>query len=376
MDSDLYVGGALAFRARGILITKLTMKISPQFPATPVKPQTARLKSLVFVRLKRIMFYLIIGILALAAIGAIYQVIATALDKRAYPPPGQMIDVGGYQMHLYCTGANVDGSSTVILENGLGSISSAWALVQPEVAKGTRVCSYDRAGMGWSDSSPELRDAVHIAKDLHTLLHNANIMGPYVLVGWSFGGLYAREYAGQYGDEVVGLVLLDSSHPDQWTSTPEGQRQFESNAKIYSIAPALVRLGVMRVMGLVQPASGLPTPYSEALKASFAATKDWDTQSAEFLASLTTAAQVRETEVLEDTPLLVLTATEHGTPPKQEQLWQDWQIELASLSTNSVHQIVEGADHASFWRDPEIAKVSIAAILEAVEAARTGAVLR
>lgn len=354
------------------MITKLTMKISTQFPATPVKPQTTRPKSLVFVWLKRIMFYLIVGIVALAAIGAIYQVIATAMDKRAYPAPGQMIDVGGFRMHLYCTGVNTNGSPTVILENGLGSISSAWALVQPEVAKGTSVCSYDRAGMGWSDSSPEPRDAQHIATELHTLLQNAQIAGPYVLVGWSFGGLYAREYAGQYGDEVVGLVLLDSSHPDQWTSTPEGQRQFESNAKIYSVAPALVRLGVMRVMGLVQPTSGLPTPYSEVLKASFAATKDWDAQSAEFLASLITAAQVRETELLDDIPLFVLTATEHGTPPKQEQLWQDWQIELAALSTNSVHQIVEGADHASFWRDPEIAKVSVAAILEVVEAGRTG----
>jgi len=264
----------------------------------------------------------------------------------------------------------------VILEQGLGGISSAWALVQPEVAKVTRVCSYDRAGMGWSDSSPEPRDAQHIAQELHTLLRNANIPGPYVLVGWSFGGLYVREYAGQYGDGVVGLVLLDSSHPDQWTSTPEGQAQFESNAKIYSVAPALARLGVMRVMGLLQPASGLPTPYSEALKASFAATKDWDTQSAEFLASLATATQVHESGPLGKTPLFVLTATEHGTPPKQEQLWQGWQIELASLSTNSVHQIVDGADHAAFWRDPETAKVSIAAILQVVEAARTGAALK
>jgi pimeloyl-ACP methyl ester carboxylesterase len=312
----------------------------------------------------------------LAIIGAIYQAIASELDQRNYPPPGQLVDVGGYRMHLYCTGANVDGSSTVILEQGLGGISSGWALVQPEVAKVTRICSYDRAGMGWSDPSPEPRDAQQIAQELHTLLHNANIPGPYVLVGWSFGGLYVREYASQYGDEVAGLVLLDSSHPDQWTSTPEGQAQFETNARIYSVAPALVRLGVMRVMGLLQPASGLPSPQNEALEASFAATKDWDAQSAEFLASPATATQVRESELLDNTPVFVLTATEHGTPPKQEQLWQDWQTELASLSNNTVHQIVHGADHASFWRDPETVKVSIAAILDVVEAARSGAALK
>jgi len=337
-----------------------------------VKPQTAKFKKCVFVWLKRVALWLVIGIVALAAFGASYQAIATEMDKRAYPPPGQMIDVGGYQIHLYCTGANVDGSPTVILENGLGSISSAWALVQPDVAKVTRVCSYDRAGTGWSDSSPETRDAQHTAIELHTLLQNAQIPGPYVLVGWSFGGLYVREYAGQYPDEVVGMVLLDSSHPDQWTGTPEGQAQFESNAKIYSLAPTLVRMGVMRVMGLLQPASGLPTPYSEQLKASFAATKDWDAQSAEFLASVVTSTQVREYESLGNIPLFVLTATEHGTPQKQEQLWQDWQTDLASLSTNRIHQVVEGADHASFWRDPEVVKVTNEAILQVVGAARMG----
>jgi pimeloyl-ACP methyl ester carboxylesterase len=308
----------------------------------------------------------------LASLGAVYQAVATELDQRNHPPPGQLVDVGGYRLHVNCSGANVDGSPTVILEQGLGGSSSGWAWVQPEVARETRVCSYDRAGMGWSDPGSEPRDARHIAQELQTLLQNAEIPGPYVLVGWSYGGLYVREYAGLYGEEVAGLVLLDSSHPDQWTSTPEGQAQFESNANVYSVAPALARLGVMRVMGLVQPASGLPSEQDQALKASFAAAKDWDAQSAEFLASPATEAQVRESELPEDIPLLVLTATEHGMPPEQEQLWQDWQAELASLSNNTVHRIVHGADHASFWRDPETAKASSAAILAAVEAARTG----
>lgn len=352
------------------------MKLIAQSSATSVEPQTSRRKSRVSTRLMRLALWLIIGIFVLAAIGATYQIIATELDQRAYPPAGQRVDVGGYQMHLYCTGANVDRSPTVILETGLGSTSSAWALVQPGVAKATRVCSYDRAGMGWSDPSPGPRDAQHIAEELHALLQNAAVPDPYVLVGWSYGGLYVREYAGQYGDEVAGLVLLDSSHPDQWTSTPEGQAQFESNAKIYSVAPALARLGVTRVMGLLQPDSGLPAPHGEALKASSAATKDWEAQSAEFLASLDTAAQVREAGTLGDLPLFVLTASEHGTPPEQEQLWQSWQAELASLSINSIHQILEGADHASFWRDPATAQMSIAAILEVVEAARTGGALK
>jgi pimeloyl-ACP methyl ester carboxylesterase len=345
-----------------------------QFPSA--KPQIARSTSRALLWLKRVGLWSTIGLVSLAVVGALYQTVATSLDQGAYPPPGQMIDVGGYKLHLACTGANVNGSPTVILETGLGSISSAWARVQPEVAKQTRVCAYDRAGMGWSDPSSAPRDAQHIAQELHTLLHNASIPAPYVLVGWSFGGLYVREYAGQYSDEVSGVVLLDSSHPDQWTSTPAGQTQFEANARIYSVAPVLARLGVMRVIGLGQSPSSLPLEDNKALRASFAATKDWDTQSAEFLASLVTATQIRQYDSLGNTPLFVLTATEHGTPPEQEQLWQDWQIELASLSTNSAHQVVEGADHASFWRDPETSKLSIAAILKVIEAARTGAILK
>ena len=348
------------------------MKVVTQSPLTPVKLPTAKPRSWVSIWLKRIALGLAIAIGSLAAIGAIYQLIATAIDRRAFPPPGQLIDVGGFQMHLHCAGANVGGSSTVILEKGLGSTSSAWTLVQPEVAKATRVCSYDRAGTGWSDSSPEPRDARQIARELHTLLQNANIPGPYILVGWSMGGLYTREYAGQYGDQVAGLVLVDSSHPDQWTSTPGGQKQFESNARIYSLAPILARLGVMRLMGLRQPASGLPTPYNEQLTASFAATKDWDAQSAEFLDSPASMTQVRESKLPDNLPLFVLTATEHSMSPEQEDLWQVWQTDLALLSTNSIHQIVEGADHASFWRDPTMVKPSVAAILQVVKAARSG----
>jgi len=347
-----------------------------RFPSTIVEPRSARPRRQLFFWLQRLGLWLAISIFSLSALGALYQSIAVRRDQRAHPPRGEMIDVGGYRLHLYCTGTNMNGSPTVILETGLGSTFSTWGQVQPEVAKQTRVCAYDRAGMGWSDPGPQPRDAQHIAQELHTLLQNAKIPGPYVLVGWSYGGLYVRDFAGRYESEVGGLVLLDSSHPDQWISAPEGKAQFETNARIYSVAPVLARLGMIRLIGFAQPSSGLPSPYDEELKASFAATKDWDAQSAEFLASLETSAQVRLYPSFKNTPLFVLTATEHGTPAKQEQLWQGWQTDLASLSTNSVHQIVDGADHASFWRDLETAKISIAAILKVVEAARTGAVLK
>src|SRR5262249_28852565 len=152
--------------------------------------------------------------------GAVYQAIATQSDKRDYPPPGQLLDVGGYRLHLYCVG---QGSPTVIFEAAADMMSVDWSWIQPEIAKKTRACAYDRAGMGWSDPGPEPRDANQVSTELHTLLTHAGIAGPYVLVGHSAGGLYVRVYAAHYPEEVVGMVLVDPGHPDMPTRIPEMQ---------------------------------------------------------------------------------------------------------------------------------------------------------
>jgi alpha/beta hydrolase fold len=146
-------------------------------------------------RIGRALLALLTLIVGLATVGASYQAIATLRDRRAYPPPGQIVDVGGYKLHIHCIGA---GSPTVILLDGLPSMSIGWTYVQPAVAQTTRVCAYDRAGGGWSDPGPAPHDSLHIADELHTLLVNADVPGPYVLVGHSFGGLYARMYADRY----------------------------------------------------------------------------------------------------------------------------------------------------------------------------------
>jgi pimeloyl-ACP methyl ester carboxylesterase len=341
-----------------------------------IQLEKAKPRSRVLVWLKRGLVGLLIFIVALPIAGATYQAVATQIDKRNYSAPGQLVDVGGYRLHIYCVGENVDGRPTVILEPGLGATSSAWAWIQPEVAKTTRVCSYDRAGMVWSDPSPEPRDAQHIARELHTLLQKAQVPGPYVLAGWSYGGLYVRVYADQYRHEVAGLVLLDGSSAEQCTSTPEGQAICANNAKIYLLAPAFAHLGVMRVMSLFQPESGLPSQQSGELQASFSASKDWDAQSAEFLASAETNQQVLKSDSLGDMPLFVLTATDHGTPPDLEQLWQGWQQGFTALSINSVQRIVNGATHVSLIFDEKDAKASIEAILQVVESVRTGAPLK
>jgi pimeloyl-ACP methyl ester carboxylesterase len=132
-----------------------------------------------------------------------------------------MVDVGGYSLHINCVG---QGSPTVVLDAGSGGFSAQWVRVQREVSGTTRVCAYDRAGMGWSEMGPQPRDAKQITGELHTLLGKAGIEGPYVLVGHSFGGMYMQTYAARYPDEVAGVALVDSStDPDQFSQRPEAR---------------------------------------------------------------------------------------------------------------------------------------------------------
>lgn len=131
--------------------------------------------------------------------------------QQSFPPPGKLIDIGGYRLHLNCTGNQ---GPTVVLIAGAGDFSFDWSLVQPNVAKFARVCSYDRAGFAWSDPGPTPRTMKQEAFELHTMLKAAQVNGPYVLVGHSIGGLTARVYASEYPREVAGIVLIDSLHED------------------------------------------------------------------------------------------------------------------------------------------------------------------
>src|SRR3989454_1075347 len=134
-------------------------------------------------------------------------------DFRRYPPPGRLVNVGGHRLHIYCTGG---GTPTVVMDSGFPGTSLSWTFVQPEVAKFTRACSYDRAGLGWSDAGPMPRTSRQIVDELHTLLRNARVEGPYVLVGHSFGTFTVRLYASTYPDEVAGMVLVVPTYPGEW----------------------------------------------------------------------------------------------------------------------------------------------------------------
>lgn len=155
---------------------------------------------------------LAIVLLALAANFASAAKSTAVVTDRAYAVPQQLVDVGGgRRMNLYCTGT---GKPVVVFDAGLGNWSQLWGLVQPIIAKRTTACSYDRAGLGFSDPSDGDGSSASIVADLHTLLANAKVTPPYVLVGHSYGGMSMRLFADKYFDEVAGMVLVDPSTRD------------------------------------------------------------------------------------------------------------------------------------------------------------------
>jgi pimeloyl-ACP methyl ester carboxylesterase len=199
-------------------------------------------------RTGKAILWLVAALLVLAVVGAIYQAIATARAKQAYPPPGEMVAVGDQSVHINCVGR---GSPTVILDAALGDMSASWVLVQREVSVTTRVCAYDRAGMGWSQSGPEPRDAKKVTGELHALLEGADFrQGPYVLVGHSYGGLYTQTYAARYREEVAGVALVESSHPEQFSRLPVARDSYEQTKRLYAVASLLARIGVVRLFNL------------------------------------------------------------------------------------------------------------------------------
>lgn len=297
-------------------------------------------------------------LLGLILLGTIYESVAEIADVRAYPPPGQMVDVGGYHLHLNCIGT---GRPTVVIEAGWGDWSAMWSWVQPEVAKTTQVCTYDRAGMGYSEAGPLPRNAKQFAKELHTLLHQANIPGPYVLVGHSLGGLPVRVFAHDYAEEVAGVVLIESMSPAQFAQSPTDTKpQTSRQSSGFSIPFVVARIGLVRLFA--GPLGFKPTLPPEVQKAFTAFTvtprsiQTWVDEGASMPES---GAQARAVETFGDLPLIVLS---RGLDQKPD--WQAMQVELLQLSSNSQQLIAEKSDHNIEINQPEAAIIAIMKMIE------------
>jgi pimeloyl-ACP methyl ester carboxylesterase len=198
-------------------------------------------------------------VIFLVLAGATYQGVATALERREFPHPGRLVDVGGHQLHLYCTG---EGTPTVVLEAPAAGMAAAWAWVQPQVAETTRVCSYDRAGLGWSESGDGGFDPAAAAAQLQALLERAGERRPFVVAGHGLGAAFARLDAARLGNAAVALVTIDA--PEHVPDTADRARR----ARLVRLSPWLARAGVLRATEMLSAgAAGLPDPWEGALSA-------------------------------------------------------------------------------------------------------------
>jgi pimeloyl-ACP methyl ester carboxylesterase len=307
--------------------------------------------------------YPVFGLLLLAAVGGIYETISEQADPLTHAAVGQMVDVGGHKLYLSCAGS---GDPTVVFEPGLGAISSAFGLITPAVEKDTKVCVYDRAGRGLSESASGRPDGMQVAADLHTLLQEAHIPGPYVLVGHSFGGLYSLIFAAEYPDDVAGLVLLDSTSPEQVERKLSGWPGFyEFYRRATALMPSLARLGVTR---LIASSSYGDWPADARDEQRANSSPRWArSQRDEFAQSRTSMQQAQSLQDFGDKPLMVLAAGKG-----HEAAWFAAQEDLAKLSTGARYRVVPGATHQSLLDDKDDAAVSSQAILEVVHALRAG----
>jgi len=308
-------------------------------------------------RIGRALLVLILLLILAVVAGVVYQGITSAVDASMYPPPGRLVDVGGYRLHIHCTGSGGPGP-VVILDAGNGGSSLDWGLVQPSVATFTRVCSYDRAGYGWSESGPTPRSSGRIVRELHTLLVNTGVPGPYVLVGHSFGGLNMRLYAYTYPQDMAGLVLVDSSHEDD----PKARQAIMAGQQQLSMCQHFAPFGVVRLLGsLNQFISPYPSAVQAALKAHLYQTRfcgTWYDESAAWDESISQVRTARAKHSLGHLPLVVIT---HGKD--LDASWQALQNDLASLSSNSIHFVATGSGHAIMFDQPNLV---IAAIKQVV----------
>lgn len=311
-------------------------------------------------RTRRWMVYPLLGVYGLSAVGGGVQTMAEAIDRRTHTAPGQLVDVGGHRLHLLCAGA---GAPTVILESGLGESAAYWGWIATAVARDTTVCTYDRAGRGWSDAAPASQDGVTVAKDLHTLLERAQVPGPFVLVGHSSGAQYVRVFAGRYPELVAGMVLLDGQPAEAFEGLPAFPAFYAVLRRVCALLPSLARLGVGRLLSH-GGVDGLPPASREMQRFSDSSARGARSLRDEVIELPTALAQARTFQSLGDRPLVVVTATKDAMAG-----WLPLQDRMATLSTNSSHRAVPHT-HDALVTDRAAAEASIQAIRDVLRAVR------
>jgi pimeloyl-ACP methyl ester carboxylesterase len=265
--------------------------------------------------------------------------------------PGKLYTVDGRRMHLFCTG---QGSPTIVLEAGLGDDSMIWGEVQPVLARETQVCSYDRAGFGWSEPRPGVRDSNAIASELHTLLTEAGITGPIILMGHSIAGIHMRAYIARYPENVKGIVFVDGSTPLQDDRMGAPFREVEK--KLYGQMPwqrFLITIGVPRLLGQCSQVFPGLEAYAAWIKADLCNPQQITTSQAEIAGIQASGEETVHLGPFGDLPILIFSQdpekTMPGLPPalapQVSAIWNGMQEDIKKLSTRSRRIIAKGSGH-------------------------------
>jgi pimeloyl-ACP methyl ester carboxylesterase len=275
-----------------------------------------------------------------------------------------MIDVDGHLMHINCIG---EGSPTLILELGVGSASLSWYDIHKQLSEITRTCAYDRAGLGYSDSTSQPKRATDVAERLHRLLRNAGIDDELVLVGWSAGGVYVRELYRRYPERVVGMLLVDSSHEQQARRLPPESGGGADPA--LNIAKHLAPFGLVRLSGLLEQRVASSRASDEAkayLRVTYHLSHSLETVSQESDAFNFDINADQPPSTLGDLPLIVLTRGISDASQREREAQNQLQQELTLLSTNGKQIIASKSGHHIYADQPELLIESIEELVRLV----------
>jgi pimeloyl-ACP methyl ester carboxylesterase len=314
---------------------------------------------------ERIVLSLVLLVVVAAGASTAFNTLAIHYYRAVYPARGRLYAVDGYKMHLYCTG---EGSPTIVLDAGLGNDSLIWTNVQPTLSKTTRVCSYDRAGFGWSDPQSGPHDADRIADQLHTLLNQAVITGPIILMGHSIAGLYIRDYASRYPQNLSGLIFVDGSTPlqdDRLPATDPGNPRLELLE-----AKWLYVLGIPRITGGCK-ISGFESSAGKMLSEDQCRPSLFTALGREFESIRQSGNETIHTGPFGDIPILIFSQDTQPTsstapPSKEDEIWNQMQEELKRLSTRSRRIIAKGSSHYIQIDRPDLLNSEVASFIRQI----------
>lgn len=321
------------------------------------------------VRVAQVCAVILLGCILAAAIGGAYNALSLHHFRRVAGMPGRLYDVGGHSVHLYCTGS---GSPAILLSSGLGDDFTEWAKVQPALSRHTKVCSYDRAGFGWSEPRPGAHDANAISSQLHQLIQVAGIQRPLVLVGHSISGIYLRSYAARYPGDLAGLVFIDGATPLQDSRIPKALLKIQQQQRRdMPWQRLLMMLGWYRLLG---DCSSIPSgfeAYGAWIKADSCVPSQIDAIEQELDAEQASGQETIHAGPFGSLPVLILSRDPSVLAPNwpasvakaNAVVWDQMQEEAKALSSDSRRIIAKGSGHYIQDDRPDLVNRQIAALI-------------